>query len=270
MRCGIYQIKNNISGKKYIGQSSDLKGRKKEHRYKLKNNKHENPHLQKAFYKYGMDAFTFSVLLYCDPFNLSFYEQLCVDNLKPEYNILTECVESSLGYKHTEEAKRKMKEAQNRITREGKRRGGGGGRLPGFVVSEETKQKISKAHKGKIVSEETRKKMSEVRTGIRPYIITEETRKKMSEAKKNISDETRNKMSESQKKRKRVPVSDETREKMSKAKKGKQAYQITDEIREKMSKAQRLRFQTTPVSDETKEKLSKASKAYQQKLEEKT
>ena len=241
MRCGIYQIKNNISENRYIGQSSDLKGRKKEHKYKLRNNKHENPHLQNAFHKYGIDAFTFSVLLYCDPFNLSLYEQLCVDNLKPEYNILTECVGSSLGYKHTDEAKRKMKEAQSRITREGRR--SAGGRPAGFVVSEETKQKISKAQKGKTVSEETRKKMSEARTGIRPYIITEETRKKMSEAKKNISDETRQRMSEAQKKRMRVPVSDETREKMSKAKRGKRPYIATDETRKKMSESAKLRQQ---------------------------
>ena len=244
MSCGIYQIKNNISGNRYIGQSSDIVGRRKEHKHKLRHNKHENPHLQKSFHKYGMDAFTFSVLLYCDPYNLSLYEQLCIDHLKPEYNILTECVGTSLGYKHTEEARRKMKEAQSRITREG-RRGRSGGRPAGFTVSEETKKKISKAQKGKVVSDETRKKISEARVGMCPYTMTEEIRNKMSEAKKNISDETRNKMSESQKKRRRTPVSDETREKMSQAKMGKTQYLMTDEIRHKMSEAQKLRWSKT-------------------------
>lgn len=49
----------------------------------------------------------------------------------------------------------------------------------GKHLSEETKKKISEAHKN--ISEETRKKMSEAKKGKR---VSEETRNKMSEAKK--------------------------------------------------------------------------------------
>lgn len=59
--------------------------------------------------------------------------------------------------------------------------------------------------KGKHHSEESRKKMSEAHKGHIPWNKgkqhTEETRRKMSEAKKNISDETRRKMSEAAKRR---------------------------------------------------------------------
>jgi 5-methylcytosine-specific restriction endonuclease McrA len=71
----------------------------------------------------------------------------------------------------------------------------------GLHASEETRKKLSDAHKGHIHSEETRKRMSasqkraQSRDG--PRIITDETRHKMSEAAKcrKTSDETRRKLS---------------------------------------------------------------------------
>ena len=240
MSCGIYQIKNNISGNRYIGQSSDIVGRRKEHKHKLRHNKHENPHLQKSFHKYGMDAFTFSVLLYCDPYNLSLYEQLCIDHLKPEYNILTECVGTSLGYKHTEEARRKMREAQSRINREGARKG-----IPPYEMTDEIRQKMSEAQKGRVVSEETRKKMSESRKGVP---ISDETRKRMSEARKGkapykMTEETRQKMSKAKTGRTPYEMTEETKKRMSEAKKGRRPYIATDETRKKMSESAKLRQQ---------------------------
>ena len=62
--------------------------------------------------------------------------------------------------------------------------------------SEETKKKMREAKKGKHLSEETRKKIREAKKG-KPK--SEETRKKMREAKKNISEETRKKWSEARK-----------------------------------------------------------------------
>ena len=61
-KCGIYGIKNLVSGKLYIGQSVDIEHRKYLHFWLLKNGKHFNNHLQMAFIKYGVNNFEFRVL----------------------------------------------------------------------------------------------------------------------------------------------------------------------------------------------------------------
>jgi len=63
---GIYEIKNKINGKKYIGSSIDLEKRIYHHKNVLKNNKHKNSHLQYAWNKYGEENFEFNILEYCD------------------------------------------------------------------------------------------------------------------------------------------------------------------------------------------------------------
>ena len=74
-------------------------------------------------------------------------------------------------------------------------------RLHNANLSEDTRQKMSDAHKGRLVSEDTRQKISEAKKN-----ISAETRKKISEANKgkqntlghhwNLSAETKNRMSE--------------------------------------------------------------------------
>jgi group I intron endonuclease len=55
----IYQIKNKIDGKIYIGSTNNIRRRWNNHRSKLNNNKHENSYLQSAWNKYGQDNFEF-------------------------------------------------------------------------------------------------------------------------------------------------------------------------------------------------------------------
>ena len=64
--------------------------------------------------------------------------------------------------------------------------------------SEETRRKISEAHKGKHHSEESRRKMSESHIG---HSVSEKTKKKMSDAQKgkHHTEESRRKMSEAKK-----------------------------------------------------------------------
>jgi group I intron endonuclease len=69
-------------------------------------------------------------------------EQFYIDTLKPEYNIL-KLAHSSIGYKHSMESMEKMR-----------------GPRPHFSPSEEHRLAISNTHKGKMVSEKTKEKMS--------------------------------------------------------------------------------------------------------------
>ena len=57
---GIYCIINVISGDTYIGQTSEgFQRRYWHHRWKLRNNSHDNQHLQKAWNVYGENNFEF-------------------------------------------------------------------------------------------------------------------------------------------------------------------------------------------------------------------
>ena len=58
----IYRIVNAVDGRSYIGQTNNIKRRRKEHFVDLKAGVHHNPFLQNAYNKYGRSAFTFEVL----------------------------------------------------------------------------------------------------------------------------------------------------------------------------------------------------------------
>ena len=60
--CGIYKITNKINGKCYIGQSNDIHRRWKQ---ELAPNAKLNPHLARAFEKYGIDNFEFEIIEEC-------------------------------------------------------------------------------------------------------------------------------------------------------------------------------------------------------------
>lgn len=100
------------------------------------------------------------------------------------------------GKKHTEEAKRKIGEAS---------KGNKTRFRSGHVLSEETRKKMSKSHKGKVFSEEHKANLRKNHTRpMKGRTHSEETRRKMSEAHKGnknslghkASEETRKKMSE--------------------------------------------------------------------------
>jgi NUMOD3 motif len=111
------------------------------------------------------------------------------------YN-MTDGGDGTSGLSHSEETRKKMSEAKKNM-------------------SDETKRKISEAHKGKTHSEESRRKMSE--SG-KCKIFSEEHKRKMGEAHKGKthSEETRRNMSDASKN-----PSEETRRKLSVANKGK-------------------------------------------------
>ena len=75
--------------------------------------------------KYGHSEFSLEILEYCDPLNIISREQHYLDNIKPEYNILS-FARSSKGFKHSAETKELLRTLN--LSR---------------VISDDTKLKIS-------------------------------------------------------------------------------------------------------------------------------
>lgn len=107
MNTGIYEILNTVNGKRYIGSAVNFKARWAVHTSHLTRGLHHSPSLQRAWNKYGSEAFLFKPLLICAPTNLLFYEQRCLDGYTPEYNIC-KIANSSLGVKRTDETKARI------------------------------------------------------------------------------------------------------------------------------------------------------------------
>lgn len=108
MCTGVYQIRNKINGKCYVGSTSrGFDERWCEHIKELRNGRHCNRHLQNAWKKYGEAAFAFEVLETCSPGLCIAREQHYLDSLRPEYNICT-IAGSTSGYRHSETTKKML------------------------------------------------------------------------------------------------------------------------------------------------------------------
>lgn len=57
MKAYIYFIVNNLTGERYVGQTTNFARRKKEHLSQLRNNSHINSKLQNSWNKYGEENF---------------------------------------------------------------------------------------------------------------------------------------------------------------------------------------------------------------------
>lgn len=114
---GIYEIRNLVNGKTYVGQSINIKSRKSVHLVNLRYNRHHSKHLQNAWNKYGESNFEFGILEECSIEKLTEREQHWIDTKKAYhdefgYNI-GKCAEpSSRGLKRSAETINKMKEAR--------------------------------------------------------------------------------------------------------------------------------------------------------------
>jgi len=163
---GIYQIKNEMNGKSYVGSSANAPQRWWQHVCDLRHGRHHNQRLQHAFDKYGESAFVLSILEHVeDSTQLVLREQHYLDTLRPEYNIHP-IARSPLGVRRSLETREKMSEARR-------------GKHP----SVETRAKISRAlqgcigpNYGKQFSNETRAKMSKAWTPERRQALSERMR----------------------------------------------------------------------------------------------
>ncbi len=80
---GIYILICLANQRFYIGSSVKLKRRAGCHRRELDAGVHENQHLQRAWIKYGRDAFMFGVLEYCPKADVIVREQVYLDRFHP-------------------------------------------------------------------------------------------------------------------------------------------------------------------------------------------
>ncbi len=124
--CGIYQIKNIINGKVYVGQSCHINRRFIEHRSSLNHGVACNKYLQRSWDKYGEQSFEFSVLEECMACDLDEREIYWINKL----NALI------AGYNLTV----------------------GGGGCRGYKMPKESVERIRCALKGKPKSESAKKK----------------------------------------------------------------------------------------------------------------
>ena len=140
---GVYQIRNLVNGKVYVGSAKYIRQRWYVHANELKKNKHHSVLQQRAYNKYGKAAFVYEVLDTCPPVKdiLEFYEQHYLDALRPwdptrGYNILR-LANSPGGYLVTDEIRQKkslsMKGKQNSL---------------GVFPAEETRARMSAAKMG--------------------------------------------------------------------------------------------------------------------------
>lgn len=75
-KSGIYQIRNLVNGKVYVGSAVNLRTRRNRHFSYLRNNCHANRKLQNAFNKYGEENIVFEVVeIVADKYNLLEREQ---------------------------------------------------------------------------------------------------------------------------------------------------------------------------------------------------
>lgn len=84
---GIYQIKNIVSGKLYVGSSNIVQKRRSQHLRELRKGIHSNLKLQNAWNKYGESNFEFSIIETCEVEDLQTREQFYISSMFPFYNI---------------------------------------------------------------------------------------------------------------------------------------------------------------------------------------
>lgn len=189
--CGIYEILNKINNKRYIGQSTNIYRRWREHQNNLDKQIHQNKYLQAAWDKYGSDAFEFNIVEICivedlDERECFYIEKYNTKNREYGYNF------KEGGSHCTDEARKNMSIAQkNKWTDEMRlqksiQMSGENNPFFGKHHTKETGEKIAKANKMRQWTEESKEKARQTLTG-RPgpnkgKITPKETKDKISNA----------------------------------------------------------------------------------------
>jgi group I intron endonuclease len=117
MRTGIYQIRNKLNGKVYVGRSVNVEKRLSDHRSALRTGSHYSEHMQSAWIKYGEESFEFNVIEECDEKLLPARESHWIRELHavdPDrgYNLKDE--DGTGSWRLSEEALRNLRETMSK------------------------------------------------------------------------------------------------------------------------------------------------------------
>ena len=178
---GVYKISNTVSGRYYIGYSTNITKRFKSHCYKLKQNIHDNIFLQRAYNLDGEDKLKYDIIHICDTMDeakeieLKYLTDLSIRDKLYNLNFNNSGGDLLTNHPDKEKIREKIihsfKETLGNMTAEersqkygklGEKNG-----MYGKTHTEEVRKNISEIHKGnsynigKKASEETKKKMSE-------------------------------------------------------------------------------------------------------------
>jgi len=244
MTTGVYEIKNKLNGKAYIGSSTNIEGRRSNHFCLLRRGTHHCVYLQHAWNKYGEKVFEFSILEELEGLgSLLAAEQKHLDSRFAQDGCYNIAITAGPVGPMAEETKRKLSLA-----------------ITGRKLSEEHKRKIGLASRGNQYAlghkqtDEQRRETSERMMG-NQYALghqnrlgkkhTEETKRKISVA------HMGNQYAKGNKSWLGKKHSDESKQKMSEAQKGRI---FSKEHRKKLSEAHRGR----KLSEDTKRKMGAA------------
>ena len=141
--CSVYQLRNIVNGKVYVGSSTDTKGRFRGHRSHLRGGYHPNKHLQSAWNSYGEDKFVFEIIEQITPDQIVVCEQKWIDK--------TNCTDERFGYNNNPSSVSRL----------------------GVRASEKTRIKCSVAQKKRWLRPEEHEKQSQAikRANLRPGVI---------------------------------------------------------------------------------------------------
>lgn len=162
MAITIYILINKANGKQYIGQTNNFKRRMCSHK-----GSKGGDYLHRAIQKCGWDNFEMKPLCIVEDYMADETEQKCIESygtLAPNGYNLTGGGQKNRG-SYTEEVKQKISDAMKGKPSPLK---GRTSLSKGKPLSEAHKRKMSEAHKGKTLSVDTRRKISEAKAGIKP------------------------------------------------------------------------------------------------------
>jgi group I intron endonuclease len=176
---GVYEIRNLVNGKKYVGSAStSFNGRWKNHQILLNRGEHHSIHLQNAWTKYGPQSFEFRILVRCDPDQCVKKEQVWIDfyrsyDCRFGYN-RSPAAGSTRGLRPTAEARRRMSLAHvGTLTPEHR------AKMVAALRRPEVREKIRQSLLGRRMPDEVRKKIGDAHRGRQ---LTPEHRDKIRQA----------------------------------------------------------------------------------------
>lgn len=167
---GVYLIRCLPTDKVYVGSAVLIWKRWLYHREDLAKGTHHSSLLQRAWRKYGPDAFEFIVAVRCEPADLIRLEQQFMDehrSYEPAHGFnINRTAGSRLGMRHRPETKAKLREANLGKTLGAEHRARTSESMRGKQRSPEHCANLSKALRGIRRSPEHCKRMSEIKTAL--------------------------------------------------------------------------------------------------------